>query len=200
MKKILSVILAVMMIFGSLAVSASAASIDLTHSTNWYPGGFAANQTVLIFDFNGGKATGKYYDVWDGTTFVATDEISGTYIQLPVSATDLVAGTSAVVLPFVTPPSGSAFMGWDVQIDYSPDGYNTLLAGNSYYRIPASAAGKTITFKAWYTSGEQEEDTMATILGILVKVFGAIIGILMYGGDTEAGVAMMNQILGGLDL
>ena len=39
---------------------------------------------------------------------------------------------------------------------------------------------------------------MATILGILIKVFGAIIGIVMYQGDTEAGVALMEKVLGGI--
>ena len=199
MKKVLSLIMAIMMIFGSLAVNASAVSINLEPEKTWSIGSFAENQTVIIFQFYTGKSVNAL-PVFDGFKFVSTTGVTGEYIMLPQSSTDMVAGKSYVMMPDVTAPSGSKFKYWEVETQYSNDGYNTIVAADSWYKIPENAAGNTITFKAWYGSAEPEEDTLGSILGILTKVFGAIIGILMYGGDTEAGVAMMDKILGGLDL
>ena len=192
MKKILSVILAAMMLFSGFAFSASAAE------ESWLPGDVSSSQCVLVFSFNNGKAKTSLpvYDPNLGN-FVATDAVTGTYRMLPTSADAHKAGTF-VYLPQVTPPEGSQFDGWYVEAQYSPTGYPMSLTGGSVYYIPEGAAGKEIQFTAWYSPAEPEEDTMAVVMGILIKVFGAIIGILMYGGNTEAGVQMMEKILGGV--
>lgn len=200
MKKILSVVLAVMMIFGSFAISASAASEPIWNEGSWN-GVIASNQCTIRFDFRGGKPM-KSLPVYDSSLgkFVYTTDVPDPYIMYPTSADDLVAGSSYIWLPNAMLSDGSYLKGWEVQIEYAPDGYNQVLASDYMYRIPNGAAGKQITFIAHYNQAVVEEDTLGTILGILTKVFGAIIGILLYGGDTEAGVAMMDKILGGLDL
>lgn len=200
MKKILSVVLAVMMIFGSFAISASAASEPIWNGDSWN-GEFAAGQCTIRFDFNGGKpvASLPVYESAVGK-FIYTADVPDPYIMYPTSPDALVAGKSYIWMPDVEAPSGSKFKFWEVQMEFSPDGYNNTVPGDAQYRIPAGAAGKQITFIARYGAAAAEEDTLGTILGILTKIFGAIIGILLYGGDTEAGVAMMDKILGGLDL
>ena len=42
------------------------------------------------------------------------------------------------------------------------------------------AAGEVIEFYASYIPAEVEEDTFASVLNILIKVFGAIAGIILY--------------------
>ena len=60
--------------------------------------------------------------------------------------------------------------------------------------------GEIILLEAQYYNAAADGDTLGNILGILTKVFGAILGILFYGGDTESGVAMMDKIFSGLEL
>ena len=196
MKKILSVILAVMMLFGSLSVGASAATdLSISQIFGTQSGPALADkdtQVVLSFDFNGGKNQTEliYYDSQSGWTAAKPGKYTGTYYMIPQSPSEQHAGHQ-ISLPRVTPPSGYSFDGWFCYYDgqtYSP-------AGN--YTIPAMA-GKIVSFRAAFVPAEVEADTMETIMGILSKVFGAIIGVLMYGGDTAAGVAMMDKILGGV--
>ena len=47
---------------------------------------------------------------------------------------------------------------------------------------------------------EPDEDTLGKILGVMTTIFGALLGIIMFKGDTEAGVAMVQKVLGGISL
>lgn len=193
MKKILSVIMAVMMLFGTLAIGASAAATTVTDPYDFIEGNFVnQDQVVLVFNFNGGssKTAVRVYDT-SSKKFVS-ETVSGTYIMAPETVNELVVGNQ-VTLPSVTPPSGSSFVGW-----YCEDDGITYTTVPNGYTIPAKAGPSVITFTAWYEPAEAETDVMTTILGILTKVFGAIIGILLYNGDTEAGVALMEKMLGGI--
>ncbi|MBQ8503665.1 MAG: hypothetical protein IJ491_05235 [Clostridia bacterium] len=200
MKKILSVILAVMMLFGALSVGASAASI---YPDQWHQSGLVAdNQAVLVFNLNGGtlKSTAIVYNSTTGQF----EEVSGfneaTYYMLPAQGnpTAHTVGT-VIVLPDVIPPTGYSFAGWQYR---DADGLlqqpgalanfyiqDWIFTGNNYGKVE---------FTAVFTPAEAEEDTLAKVMSILVKVFGAIIGIVLYGGDTEQGVALMNKVLGGV--
>lgn len=192
MKKILSVILAVMMLFGALSMGASAAT-TVSDPYDFIEGNMVnQDQVVLVFNFNGGssKTAVRVYDT-ESKGFVS-ETVSGTYIMVPETSNDLVVANS-VTLPSVTPPSGSSFTGWYCEEDGVT--YTTVPNG---YKIPTYAGQKVITFTAWYEPAEAETDVMATVLGILVKVFGAIIGIILYNGNTEQGVALMEKMLGGI--
>lgn len=192
MKKILSVILAVMMLFGALSMGASAAT-TVTDPYDFIEGNMVnQDQVVLVFNFNGGtsKTAVRVYDT-TSKSFVS-ETVSGTYIMVPEKSNELVVGNQ-ITLPSVTPAEGSSFVGW-----YCEDDGVTYTTVPNGYTIPAYAGQKVITFTAWYEPAEAETDVMATVLGILTKVFGAIIGIILYNGDTEAGVAMMEKMLGGI--
>ncbi len=189
MKKILSVILAVMMLFGALSIGASA------EDEVWVKGETTSKQCVVVFDFNGGtsKVGQNVYNPEIGD-FVYTNNVTGVYTMLPNAADDMIEG-DYIALPSVTPASGWQFIGWYCM--KGPD-YGVTLSGGTTYFIPKGAAGTVIEFRAAFEPAEVEEDTLTTIMNILIKVFGAIIGILMYGGNTEAGVAMMEKVLGGV--
>ena len=80
MKKILSVVLAVMMIFGSFAISASAKEA-IWNGDSWN-GEFAAGQGTFRFDFNGGKpvASLPVYESAVGK-FIYTSDVPDPYIM-----------------------------------------------------------------------------------------------------------------------
>ncbi len=198
MKKILSVILAVMMIFGCLSVGASAASKwpDVYHST----GIVNDDQAILVFHLNGGTLKGEAR-VYNATTG-GWDTVSGynqpTYYMLPQTPTAHTVGT-IITLPDVVAPAGYAFAGWQYRDAEGLLQQPGALA--NFYIQPWIFTGNQyamVEFTAVFVPAEAEEDTLATVMSILTKVFGAIIGIVLYGGDTEAGVALMNKVLGGL--
>ena len=199
MKKILSVILAVMMLFATMSIGASAAGS--TYNDQWHQNGYANDdQAVIVFNLMGGKMKNAVYERDENGQWISTEGKTGTYVMLPQNSDAQKAG-SVIILPDVTPNSGMSFSGWEY---YDAAGNRMVLGANGPFTIPETAfTGNNygvINFTACYSSAEPEADTMATVMSILIKVFGAIIGILFYGGSTEAGVAMMEKVLGGLDL
>jgi hypothetical protein len=70
------------------------------------------------------------------------------------------------------------------------------------YKIPDYTGGKVIQFVADYSLEIPEEDEMAGVFNILVKVFGTIIGLLFLSdreeGAVEAGMQLMSSLLGSL--
>lgn len=196
MKKILSVILAIMMIFGAMSIAVSAA--PATTSTV----GFGSNivdvkldpnkHTIVVLDFGTGKAlTGLYvYDV-DAPGFIYTDGVTGKYLMLPQSESDMKPGTY-INLPPVGAPEGLTCQGWEIR------GTGEVVGHGVPWKIPEGKQGQIIELVARYTTAAPEEDTMAMILGILMKVFGTIIGILFLDGSSAAGVELMEKMLGGL--
>lgn len=194
MKKILAVLLSVMMLFGALSVGASAA-ID---TSDPYLQGVLSKQVILSFNLNGGSIKGgvRVYEGVDGNgdpVFSYDSNFTeGVYYMIPETADSQVAGASTVTLPRVNPPSGYAFNGWYCYLT------NETYAANRPFDIPAYAAGTVIEFAADYTRTEPEEDTMGSVMDILVKIFGTIIGLLFLQGEkdpVEAGMQMMEDLL-----
>ncbi len=223
MKKVLSVFLAMLMLFGALSVGAFAEddttlapsesttgtpSYDPNVSPNvgydWWKGEGApctADQAVLSFSLNGG--TMKYdQQVWDFTVkdFVWQSGITGTYYMVP--HTGLQTGGDVIIFPDVVAPNGLSFAGWEcISVGASKEGQNLInctFGATGRFVIPTDAGGQLIQFVARYTSADQEEDTMTKVMGILMKVFGTIIGLLLYQGDSEQGIALMQKIFSGL--
>lgn len=201
MKKILSVMLAIMMLFGALSISASAAVAPPTEKLNELIKN--ENAVIFVFKFNGGSSKYVlpvyYADVVDNKGFV--DEIvSGDYYLLPgANGLTLTANTS-FNLPSVTPPEGKAFVGWDSSID-SQDftaGARYDITSERIVIAHQSLSKGIIYMEAMYEAAEPEEDTMATVLNILIKVFGTIVGILFLDGNSTAGVELLEKVLGGI--
>ena len=189
MKKILSVVLAVMMLLGTVAMGASAEKYE----GFVVPGDFDKTQDViLVLRFGSGTAK-DYITVYNQQT-ASYEQVTGITGEV-VLVGDGVVANRAYTLPYVTPAEGNTFNGWYCLADGKP--YAAGPTGG--FTIP-NLPGEVIILEAQYYPSAPAEDTMATIMAILSKVFGAIIGILFYGGDTEQGVAMMEKVLGGLAL
>lgn len=193
MKKILSVFLAALMLFSVLGVSASAS--DLVNGQDYFNQGLADKDTqvVFCFDLNGGTMKNGVYK-YDTTIndFVYTTDVTGRYFMLPMNDDTQMVG-QFITLPVVTAPEGYQFDGWYCYLD------GNTYAANGSYKIPVGAAGSVLEFRAAYSPATIEEDTFGMILDILIRVFGAIAGIILYNGNTEQGMALFDKILGALD-
>lgn len=202
MKKALSLFLAVLMLFSCVAVNASA-----TYESEYHGDGKVAtyDQCVVTFNPAGGSfqdAVVTYdKDLDNPWVSYAAGAYTGTLVKAPTDSTAMKPG-SQIQMPWVTAPSGLAFVGWEcrgyVNSSVVTGDYSNVISGNTLYTLPDNCAGQVLQFVARYTSGAVEEDTLTKVMGIMIKIFGAIIGILMYQGDTEAGVALMEKVLGGL--
>lgn len=204
MKKVLAVLLSVMMLFGALSFSSSAVSVD-TYFRGDSPLVNPNTQTIITFDLAGGTMKNGVW-VYNPSKQPTPDFewVDGfddaVYVMLPRDSGSQKPG-SFITLPVVTPPSGYEFHGWycyGIAGDYTQ---GSTYAANSAYQIPNGTAGQVIEFRAAYGPATVEPDTMETVMNILVKVFGSIVGLLFLGDEAnpaEAGMQMMSGLLGSL--
>ena len=203
MKKVIALFLAVMMIFGALSISSSAMDLEAVKKDE----DIKSNQVILIFDLNGGTIKGgvrvytpKYYDAqtntWvDGSFNYVENYLENMYYMIPESD-DAQIPSKTVRLPGVNPPSGYVFNGWFCVET------NHTYPGNRMFTIPDYTGDSLLHFTAAYGLETPEEDEMAGVFNILVKVFGTIIGLLFLSdreeGAVEAGMQLMSDLLGSL--
>lgn len=201
MKKFLAAVLAVMMIFCSFSVSAADVTIkepNYGYVNFWSAKVASENQTVASFKLNAGTITSGVlaYDIAN-QSFEHLETFSGDYYYMvPYSASSMIAGESYIQLPIVTAPSDWVFNGWS-----TPDGQ--IYVGGTSYKIPSDAAGTIIRFEADYSIAVEEEDTMGGVMSILVKVFGAIVGLMFFSDEygtsaIEEGMQLVEKLIGGL--
>lgn len=209
MKKVLSVFLAVLMLFGALSVSSFAEETTgpvvtppMAYHDWWGEGGpCTPEQAVLAFNLNGGslKAETQVYNEETGRfEWKAGKNVTGVYYMVPQDPNTMKGGMG-VVLPEVIAPSGWQFNGWSCEVCPCDISY----VGNTYaaaaaFKLPLNCGGTLIQFRASYSPATIEEPTLTKVVGILMKVFGAIIGLIAYGGDTAKGIAFMEKVFGGL--
>ena len=209
MKKVLSVFLAILMMFAAVSVGSFAADTDtsttapavtpVTPYHDWWKNGVCnENQAVVTLLLNSGTLKGDYV-VYDETLAkfktVNGKDISGSYSFVPVKESGLqVAGSGFVILPAVTPGVDTyQFDGWRCT---RCDGYGQLVgqtfAANSVFNIPAGTGGTEIQLMAAFSPKEIEQPTMTKVIGILAKVFGMIYGAII--GDIDAGIAAVQEL------
>lgn len=199
MKKILSVMLAIMMIFGAMSLSASAANVMDDHAS-----AVLQNKDVVVMVFRFGEGQSRdallVYDPAVAGNLTLTDAVTGNYYMFPGLHADLEANTQVQMPYAVTSEEGRGFSHWTNSVTgetYHPGEWVTIteemvtLAHNSQSR-------GVIYLDATYYNTLPAEDTMAMILGILMKVFGTIIGILFLDGSSAAGVELVGKLLGGI--
>ena len=218
MKKVLALFLAVLMLCGCCGVSASAASEEtLGLWEDYFGDGKIANSNkdciIVYYPGVGAFPEGTtHYSYTQGPIRVGSS-YKGVLVDAPFAGNSLLQPHEAYHLKALQPAEGYEFRGWrfygyvsgkTVQYETTNnmylrlvDGGTTLYPGDSWILLPTNCAGEILKFEAEWRLVETE-DTMATVLSVLMKVFGAIIGILMYQGDTEAGVALMEKVLGGI--
>ena len=218
MKKVLALFLAVLMLCGCFGVSASAADEETLGLWGDYfgPGKIAdpAEECIIVY-YPGVGAFPEgttHYSYKQGPIPVGSN-YKGVLVDAPFAGNSPLKAHEAYHLKSLAPAEGYEFRGWrfygyvsgnTVQYETNNnmylrlvDGGTTIYPGDSWILLPTNCEGEILKFEAeWRLVAE--EDTMAMILGIMVKIFGAIIGIVMYQGDTEAGVALMEKVLGGI--
>ena len=212
MKKVLSVFLAVLMLFGALSVSSFAEETTgpvvtpgIAYHDWWGKNGSQGapckpDQAVLAFNLNGGSLkaeTQVYNEETSRFEWKAGKDVTGTYYMVPQSP-DTMKGGYFVVLPEVIAPSGQQFNGW--YCEACPVAGSEIV-GNTYaataaFKLPANCGGFLIQFRASYSPATIEEPTINKVVGILIKVFGFIIGFIY--GDTKQGIAFMEKVFGDL--
>lgn len=199
MKKILSVMLAIMMLLGALSVGASALDAESLWGTK--PGNVVIAQgtnAILSFDYNGGKSYSNMiaYDTVKGGFYETS--VSGIYLMLPGAYTSQRFSTyetvgTPVKMPIAT-SDGDFLLYW-----YCVETGEQLAADSTWF-IPeyADSANGVFHFIARYAPAEAEGDTLATILGVLTKVFGTILGLLIFDGSSQQGTEFVDGLLGSL--
>ena len=209
MKKVLSVFLAVLMLFGALSVSsfaeettASVVTPPMAYHDWWGEGGpCTPEQAVLSFNLNGGslKAETQVYNEETGKfEWKAGKDVTGTYYMVPQDPNTMKGGMG-VILPEVTAPSGWQFNGWYCEAcPCEAAQVGQTYAAAALFTLPANCGGILIQFRASSSPATIEEPTIKKVVGILMKVFGTIIGLIAYGGDTKQGIAFMEKVFGGL--
>ena len=188
MKKVLSVFLAALMVFSvmSFGVSAAAGRDDRYFGEN----GASDDQVVFMYMLNGGKVKDPQY-VYNEQTHKAVlteaDKVPQTFVVVPWTA-DMYKPNSKVTLPAVTPPSGSDFLGWE-RVGTYPVGsvVGPITEAPNGYTIAEADKGTVIMFSAVYGRGEVEVDTFSKVFDVLTNIFGAILGVLVFKSDIEAG-------------
>ncbi len=197
MKKLLSVLLAVLMLFSAVAMTASAA--DLTVEDAF---GIMGNTTAgsskqhVIIHYNTGEF--KFLNavpVYDGQGgFKNEDNVSGSYYRIPRNADELYVGY-VMQLPLMQAGETMSFNSWFCTANgrYYPAGVATEITADMI-----NTESGCIELLAYGTPSQPAEDTMGKVVEILTKVFGAILGLLFFNGRTEAGVQFMQELLGGI--
>ncbi len=199
MKKLLSVLLAVLMIFSTVAISASAAT-PITDPQVASDKRDAVGKNHVIIHYNLYDFKTKYaqytYDV-DSGKFAYIEGITGSYYHIPENSDQLFVGYT-FALPEVTAPEGKQFNGWRCTTHVDRPTFAAGEALKITNEMLALAENNVIKFEVVWGSAVPEEDTMGKIVDILTKVFGAIIGLLFFNGRTQAGVDLMKELLGGV--
>lgn len=221
MKKVLSVILAMLMLCSVFAVPSFAADTEPVVTPpsggfDWWTrttgdritSGPIANkeQVMVVFALNGGTLKSNVY-IYDFNTneFVYSkgSDVKGTYYMVPVDS-GAQKGGSSIQLPAVTPKAGYQFDGWMVEkydpaIESSdPDvvAKGQSLGANSMFKLP-EADYLTVYFSAVYSSAEDETPTLQKVLGILIKVFATILATFT-DKTSEYWIAYLNEMLAGI--
>lgn len=203
MKKVLSVVLAVMMLFSALAISSSAAEYEAQPYVPHVPsvaldyvnslrttGVINPDQVVIAFDLmNSGAKFKSAVQTYDKNTgeFTKSTSITGIYYMVPnnndlASSSFMTPGTS-IILPSVVAPNGKAFKGWKYTDEF---GNSSVLAAGSVFNIPeGSESVGVIYLESVLTTGEIKvsflDSLLEKLIGIVSNLFGLDLGGILGG-------------------
>lgn len=198
MKKLLSVLLAVLMLFSVMSVSASAVYLDSGNIQDYINNEDLLSERKFVAYFDCGSFKTKtpiyLYDTETRNHVLIEKDFGGSFYLVPSSLTPMNIGDE-LELPNLGRTDTLDFDGWAVN--------NSLMnvrSGGSKITITEDLvdAHGIVRFYALGSQAEPETDTMATVINILCKIFGAIYGLLFLNGDTELGILKVQEILGGI--
>lgn len=197
MKKVLAVVLAVVMLFSTLALGASALSYNASTLLNQLRAAqvITDQQVVLSFDLAGGTLLGKVevYDENEG--FVWKEGVTGTYNKVPNNEGQYTTSSQTpgryVILPSVIPPEGKVFDGWYC---YGEEGIipsGNYVAGSKYFIPDGAQYVGVIEFFALMSPAPMSSSFLDTVLNVFVMVLEGLIesmGIKLPEGFDIAGL------------
>ena len=213
MKKVISVVLAVIMLFSALAISSVAESDTEHHPTVPQAARefheslrktdvLKDDQVVIAFDLLNSGATFKFpvttYDINSGE-FKTTKNIKGIYYMVPdnsdpANSSYLTPGTK-IVLPTVVAPNGAEFKGWEyVDLKGNP---HTLTAGSIFTIPEGSDVVGMLYFSAVLVAGEYEVSFLDSILDTLMGILSNVVDTLMNGG-LASGDSIIDILMGAI--
>ncbi len=211
MKKILSVFLAVLMLFSVLSVSSSAAQYvaatkqdALDYITDTY-----GSASLYDKDNNDDGLILVCYSVGDGEYITEVDALDmatnrvietltpgARYFQVPPSLTENYIGYTNYQLPIAKASDTETwqFNGW-----YCTGNKQSYVGGDVIELTPEMVSeGNCIYFTADYVRVPASSDVLETIINVLIKVFGSIVGFLFFDGVPEAGQDFLSEMISGL--
>lgn len=216
MKKILSVFLAVLMLFGALSVSSTAVSTAVSapglsqaiakikevygenamYDAETNPTGrvvicYAIGDGSYMYDvpaYDTSKPAGEDYIVWTTTP-------GEPYYQIPTNKDENYIGYGNYQLPYVRDTEELQFVEWICSGNQEayPAGKVLQLSSDMI-----SGTSNCIYFTAKYITIAPQSDVLETVINILVKVFGSIIGFVFFSGDPDQGVEFMQDMIAGI--
>ncbi len=198
MKKLLSVLLAALMLFGTLGMSASAAESYIPPSQEEVKSALSTNDFIMYFSNSAGFTLYPGTELYvSGKGFVEVkDSYSGSFYMLPRNSGQYYFGCT-VTLPELVDTEAFDFKGW--WCDSDKNARDPLFAGRDVEITQAMAdTDGVVKFTPYYGQNGPADDTMGKVIDILCKVFGAIFGLLFCNGDTKLGILKVQEILGGI--
>ena len=196
MKKLLSVLLAVLMLFSVMSISASAAYLNGDTIGGYMDANVDTDDHFVAYFSCGAfetKTRIQLYDTYTKQFTTVESGQTGTFYLVPTNADHMRIG-GVFTLPNLKRTDTQDFDGWRCSA------FDYVIGGGSEVVITQDMLDDDgiIRFYAKASDAEPAEDTMATIMGILSKIFGAIYGILFLNGDTEQGVLFVQELLSGV--
>ncbi len=211
MKKLLSVFLAVLMIFSVFSVSSSAATtvtapdlqeaIDATkalYGENSMYNASTNKKGYVIVCYTVGVGTYMYeVNVYDTQKkdFVKTTAPGAAYYQVPTNRNENYIGYANYQLPYVMDTEEKQFVGWTCSGNQKQYTAGAVIQLTSDMITPGA---ECIYFNAEYITVVPQSDVLETIINVLIKVFGSIIGFLFFEGDPDQGAGFMEDMIGGI--
>ena len=199
MKKVLSLVLAALMLLSCMSISVFAEDYPFFGPE----GADKNNDAVLKFVLNNGTVKSGQY-IYDRSTgklnWTDPEDVPDTFYVVPIDNYDgMFEVGDYVTLPSVKGPKGWQFVGWQRNSGLQADADRSIYpAGPNQYKIQEADRGMVVEFSAVYEQAEAEEDTFAKVFEILTKVFGTIIGLIAYNGNIQKGQDFMNKIFSSL--
>ena len=156
MKKVLSLVLAALMLLSCMSISVFAE--DATTSSPYFgQNGASESQAVLKFKLGGGTCkSGQYvYDTQNHVSvYTAPEDIGDTFVLVP-TASDMYTLNSAVTLPSVKGPKGYNFVGWQRASGTEGTADRRIYSSApGQYIVSSDDIGKVVEFVAVYEQGE----------------------------------------------
>ena len=176
MKKILAVLMAALMLCGSVAMAVSAFTYE----------GYEVQPDEMLTILNFSGSTSQTAIIYRNFS-TGKNELNTATGQIGI----ITPFNSYYTLPMVIAPDGYSFAGW---VDATNKDHT--YAANTQVPVGDADGGTYITYIAQLVPTEVGPSTLDTVKSILIKVFGVIIG--LFYGDIDYGQELVANLFGSI--